>query len=651
MLSALVDVLEVTNDERYSAKDRIKALVVLSNFAVLDSLRSDILRSFRNASATFETLLTSKLQANKSYGNKKITTEHQLVVVLLFRCVDYKLGADDLLDLLSNDVDIALALVETLLKSSYELPLVIGLVRLLGEFVHPSTYFHATPTSTETDEGKHNAGAGKEEEKIEREISCTEFTSRVDRLVQHLMGGTLLSTVAAAVSKHIHRFSRLKDRVTDDDIVSLAALVRHAMVFLLNNYTFLSHQPATFRQHLVVGVNIPSLIIIPFLSKVVLCSFGNQPNTSTDPNQISSAMSSLVRTTSCCLQLLSIMYFRLNGNPSANEHILQHMNVTAQIMTALPSSPSNHPKLMGLMVLFHANVDSLGPIMRSFAEKETWPKDSSPDALYQVFQVVLRSFKENDVQRGRLIRMLENPEPLPIARDTETLQKLCALVEQLDEGEEEEEEEEGEEEEGEEEEEEEIIEEEETTREGKEGDGGVVKTTTMRRVKKSKQRPGFGSSKSTFRLLGDLPSFEAHKEERSTEAQELHKKNKKKKKRKRKTKPRNSNCPPEFRCNIDGCLMKMPMRTKGGLYFEKDTIEKWIGRCGQICPVTGDPLALKDLVYDEVMSNNIQKYNVNKALGRGGGGGGGGSATPQQAANYESKTGGGFDNDDDLYVF
>ena len=204
LLSALVDVLEVTNDERYSAKDRIKALVVLSNFAVLDSLRSDILRSFRNASATFETLLTSKLQANKSYGNKKITTEHQLVVVLLFRCVDYKLGADDLLDLLSNDVDIALALVETLLKSSYELPLVIGLVRLLGEFVHPSTYFHATPTSTETDEGKHNAGAGKEEEKIEREISCTEFTSRVDRLVQHLMGGTLLSTVAAAVLQLIY---------------------------------------------------------------------------------------------------------------------------------------------------------------------------------------------------------------------------------------------------------------------------------------------------------------------------------------------------------------------------------------------------------------------------------------------------------------
>jgi hypothetical protein len=119
--------------------------------------------------------------------------------------------------------------------------------------------------------------------------------------------------------------------------------------------------------------------------------------------------------------------------------------------------------------------------------------------------------------------------------------------------------------------------------------------------------------------------------------------------------------------------MKIPVRTKGGIYFEKDTIEKWITTCGSICPITGDPLKLDDLILDQVMSNNIRKYNVDKALGRDVSGGSGSGIhknneseqkestqkKPEQqvAGTYESKTngvdvvGGGFANDDDLYVF
>ena len=189
--------------------------------------------------------MTSKEQANKDFGGKKVSTEHQLVVVLLFRCVDYRLGADDLLDLLSNNVDVCLALIETLLKSSYEIELVIGVVRLLGEFCHPSTYFK----SDESNEGKQNKEAkensgSKSSTTLEsnQDRSCIEFTQRVDKLIQHLMGASLLSSLAAAVQLRINKLARSKDP-KEQDVVHVSTLVRHSVVFLLNSYTFLSVNP------------------------------------------------------------------------------------------------------------------------------------------------------------------------------------------------------------------------------------------------------------------------------------------------------------------------------------------------------------------------------------------------------------------------
>ena len=72
VLDALVSVLETDpdNPDRWCSKDRIRALVTLSNFAVVDGIRELVFRSFRNASETFEALLTTKLNANKEFGNK-----------------------------------------------------------------------------------------------------------------------------------------------------------------------------------------------------------------------------------------------------------------------------------------------------------------------------------------------------------------------------------------------------------------------------------------------------------------------------------------------------------------------------------------------------------------------------------------------------
>ena len=640
LLDELVSVLEVNDSEKWNSKDRIKSLVVLSNFAMLESLKSDILRAFKHTSASFETLLSSKEQASKDFGGKKATPEHMLVCVLLLRILDYNLKAADLLDLLNNNVKSCLALIEALLKSSYELPLVVGLTKCLGEFCHPSTYFDSQRDGNDRDSGKRDSNSNYTNER-----SCQEFTERVNELIQHLMGRTLLSSLASAVQQRVNRLARSKEP-TEDEVVMTSTLVRHSVVFLLNSYIFLSKNPATFRQHLVVGIHFPKLVIVPFLSNVVLPVF-ERIKTKTKSTH------SLVRTTEACIQLLSILYYRLNGNPSANEHILRNMNLTTKIMQSLATNIVHHPKLVALMILFHSNVDSLGPIHTTLSlETENWANDSSPRILYQVFEEVVLFFRSNDISRGRLIHILENPEPLPIARDTETLQKLCALVESIDEdGQGEEDEEDEEDDDG-----------------GDDGDDGGDDGEEMKmdngKQKTNPLRPGFGSSNRRFRLLGDLPTFHSHKDKES-EAQNAiqRKRNRRQKREKKKRNVREGakeekECPKQFRCSIDGCLMRVPVRTAAGLYFEKETIETWLNRCGSICPITGEKLTVDDLQFDKVMADSIQRYCVGKVLK---------NTERKVAAEYESKNNtetvaetwaanttsniDGFANDDDLYVF
>ena len=56
--------------------------------------------------------------------------------------------------------------------------------------------------------------------------------------------------------------------------------------------------------------------------------------------------------------------------------------------------------------------------------------------------------------------------------------------------------------------------------------------------------------------------------------------------------------PPEFRCAINGHLLKEPARTPQGLVFERATIKLWLETRGSVCPLTGEALTLDDLIDD-----------------------------------------------------
>lgn len=60
--------------------------------------------------------------------------------------------------------------------------------------------------------------------------------------------------------------------------------------------------------------------------------------------------------------------------------------------------------------------------------------------------------------------------------------------------------------------------------------------------------------------------------------------------------------------------MKKPMKSPYGQVYENDTIVKWLKENGNTCPITGKPLKIEDLIYDEELSKKINKWQIERIM-------------------------------------
>eukprot|EP00929_Paragymnodinium_shiwhaense_P051518 TRINITY_DN25913_c0_g2_i2.p1 TRINITY_DN25913_c0_g2~~TRINITY_DN25913_c0_g2_i2.p1 ORF type:complete len:550 (-),score=99.32 TRINITY_DN25913_c0_g2_i2:64-1713(-) len=66
--------------------------------------------------------------------------------------------------------------------------------------------------------------------------------------------------------------------------------------------------------------------------------------------------------------------------------------------------------------------------------------------------------------------------------------------------------------------------------------------------------------------------------------------------------------PEELRCAIDGKVVGAAVRSPHGHLFERATLGKWIGMCGSICPITGQPLRLEDCQEDQEVQRQVIEW-------------------------------------------
>ena len=152
----------------------------------------------------------------------------------------------------------------------------------------------------------------------------------------------------------------------------------------------------------------------------------------------------------------------------------------------------------------------------------------------------------------------------------------------------------------------------------------VAQETAAEEEAKEEMRPS-----TRFRLLGELPALNAHKQVNNKAelgaAQKLPKP-KRVKPRKTPTKAAaagggggdgpvmEENVPSQFLCAINGHIMRRPLRSPHGKVYEAETIHKWLDEHGQVCPITGVALTAEDLVVDEELKRQIQDYTIREAL-------------------------------------
>ncbi|KAH9125949.1 hypothetical protein AeMF1_003529 [Aphanomyces euteiches] len=122
-----------------------------------------------------------------------------------------------------------------------------------------------------------------------------------------------------------------------------------------------------------------------------------------------------------------------------------------------------------------------------------------------------------------------------------------------------------------------------------------------------KERSGPLSRKEDFALLGDLPALQRlHVPDESDQVVKPDKKVKKKKKHRERD--QSEELPKELQCAITQKLLREPMQSPYGHVFEKSVIEKWIENYGHRCPITGEPLALSQLVPAVQLQDEIHAW-------------------------------------------
>jgi ankyrin repeat protein len=121
-----------------------------------------------------------------------------------------------------------------------------------------------------------------------------------------------------------------------------------------------------------------------------------------------------------------------------------------------------------------------------------------------------------------------------------------------------------------------------------------------------------------YRLLGALPSFESPQTTPDKEQRERERRKKKKNKEKKNQKPATPppNAPKEFLCSISGALMTDCVKSPYGHLYERRAIKSWLHKHGSKCPLTGQPLALSELVSERTVQNEIEEWHIKDVMSK-----------------------------------
>ena len=562
----------------------------------------------------------------------------------------------------------------------HEKPLVLQLCRLLRGFTLPATYFKADEDVSGVSGGAAALGEGGAAEhrveefrsKINQLLAITLDSELVEKVTSALVTRVFPEEYENLQSKGTFGVESDGEDDEDDedeqpvhllhaDHLSIISLQR----FVHNLYTFANElYLPLLRQHLLVESRVTPDMILPYLQVCLqLCAEAYAPaaEQSSGGGAVEGPDEVVVDGISASLKTLVISTFQApSGSPAVQAFFA--LNPTATMVQCCWELLHTHVSIFALLVFFNVNINSLDISVVKGGAKGSGAGGAascgtganSPHALLHCFAAVFAGLGRP--QQKRLLSILAGAAGLPVSRDTPSYGVVWGMLTSIysagmnaenpkvqrvtggaaaEEEEKEQEEEEGKEAE-------QVPKKMSLASAGGGGDfslGGpsddfdsdllaaTVKPGALPdpadkeavpaqegQVAAAASPPSAKSSYSSgLMLLGDLPSLvPGNSKYTAQEKKQKRRKAKKEKKRSLAT----GEVPAEFKCAINGHIMRQPVRSPADhdLVFEKVTLEQWHLTHGSVCPITGTALDIPALVVDAKLSDEIAKWHMQKAM-------------------------------------
>uniref|UniRef100_A0A7S1I5F1 U-box domain-containing protein n=1 Tax=Eutreptiella gymnastica TaxID=73025 RepID=A0A7S1I5F1_9EUGL len=548
----------------------------------------------------WEQILTDKEQGRDLYGTS-LGRIHEYMVVLLSRVCDYKFTTLQLIEFSSERLSFALFLLSTVMKVvGYEREFRMNCITILKGFSSPITYF--------TD------GA----------VQHQEFADRINSLLSQVQRLNLLQVACDAVAPLVTSSPMFLDATTH-----IAA--QQFMNFAIDVYRFATIGATGFRQTLLVNTAIVDRVVLPYLLRcmaVVAKHFQMQTAYDTDPKPIPKMTKEVCVGMRTALDFLALASFHMGSHSQA----LLPQNVFTLDILQLPVNEflCQQPEILSRLLHVNVNLDSLAGehgLPPAIVSRMTPGCQASNimmhlaqllavlpmETLVQVYAGVIESRAIPIAKDSTSFDILENlivqtteakqrgtdcgADTIPVLSSTD-LDKLTADLDKQFE---------------------QLTMAKEEVQFIKQALNGDLGSSDIQ------SRPSTASQACSTRLLGALPSLNmtraAATPERPTTA-EARSADIFTSQTVKLSMPRSivapmkgpTGCPKDFKCAINGHVMKNPVDSPTGHTFERETIEYWLHQNGSVCPITGKPLTKEELVLNTKLQHKISSWLIKEAL-------------------------------------
>eukprot|EP01062_Namystynia_karyoxenos_P011390 TRINITY_DN14070_c0_g1_i1.p1 TRINITY_DN14070_c0_g1~~TRINITY_DN14070_c0_g1_i1.p1 ORF type:complete len:625 (+),score=249.77 TRINITY_DN14070_c0_g1_i1:106-1980(+) len=552
-------VLQLNSKECHEHK-KTRLLIVLNNVAMRKETRPAIFSAIKTLDFAMETSM--KVEGTMPFDSELgRMSEHMLV--LLCRVQNFKIKAHQVLEFAEGNVQFAVQLLLAILlkEPPYEFELRVNCMTGLLGFSHPSAFFTAEAADSI------------------QERALEDFEEKVNQICKLSKRLLVMQVVAEAINPHLLQEGPVLP------VVHVAC--QSIMRFVTHIFTYATQQATAFRQHIITSTTFIDQVVVPYVCKLIhqvaqaFEMHDQKMNVTTGfnplkppPRAAASVPKEVTQGLTCSLRFLALCTFHMGSYGRT----LRFINSFTHDLLRLPLEGfvAKNPAIFGALLQFNCNIDALAGEER-LPQAEHLPMECTSEYIAGNISAMLSGLGQRDLTQ--LQRMFHKTADTLLARDVETFNRIDEMITQ-------------------------AIEQRE-----KQGPVAV--------------EDGAAKASGDFRLLGDLPDPAKSRQVDKVTGADLEEKGavqtddalvRPHQLSERDVLSVEGGAPADFRCALNGHLMKCPVKSPYGHHFEKETIEKWLSTAGSTCPFTGKPLTIKDLEDDHELHGTIMAWHIKEQM-------------------------------------